>query len=422
MKKIVIVGAGFTGLSAAYRLLTKGHEVRIVEREPTLGGLAIGYKHKGWQWSLDKAYHHLFTNDYSAISLAREIGQKLDRITPKTCVQAHGKIIPFDSPLTLLTFPYLNLIDKLRTATALLYLKLVNNYGWMERVEAVKWIQKYMGVNSYKAIWEPLFRGKFHDQANNVMMPWFWARIKKRTQSLLYPRGGFTAFLNLLAAKIEKLGGVIELATPVVKVEKANLGYRVVTASDKHKADQIIYTGPTSLFPKLFGQELKPVRKAHRYLHAQVMVLRLKRAFLKNTYWLNVTDPGYPFLVLVDHTNFVSPKHYGGEHIVYIGNYLPGGHEYLTKTPAQLYKLFLPYLERIKPGVKKLVIGFDVFALPYAQAVVNTDYVSNMKKVGTGMKGVCMANIDSVYPWDRGTNYAIEYGEKVVELLAKDFS
>ena len=147
------------------------------------------------------------------------------------------------------------------------------------------------------------------------------------------------------------------------------------------------------------------------------MVLRLKKAFLKDTYWLNVTDPGYPFLVLVDHTNFVSPRHYAGEHIVYIGNYLPADHPYLAKTPAQLYKLFMPYLEKIQPGVKRGVIGYDVFTLPYAQAVVNKDYVSNMTKVGTGMKGVYMANIDSVYPWDRGTNYAILKGEEIARTI-----
>ncbi len=415
--RVVIIGAGFTGLAAAYRLAKSGHHVTILEREATLGGLAMGYKHPKWRWKLDKAYHHLFTNDYSAIKLAKEIGQKLTIITPKTCVQSHGEIIPFDSPFTLLTFPYLNIVDKLRTGIALAYLKTINGYAWMEQVQAIDWIKKYMGMNSYRAIWEPLFRGKFHDQAESVMLPWFWARIKKRTQSLAYPQGGFSAYLELLAQRISEHAGLLKLSTPVSAVRKKGKGYLVVTDTQTYPADCILYTGPTLLFPRLFGKELRPKRKPHTYLHAQILILRMKKAFLKRTYWLNVTDPGFPFLVLVDHTNFVERRHYNGEHIVYIGNYLPADHGYLTKKPSELFRLFSPYLDRVKPGFKKDLIGYDVFSLPYAQAVVNKDYVSNMSLQGTGLDGVYMANIDSVYPWDRGTNYAIEKGEEIARQM-----
>ncbi len=366
---------------------------------------------------MDKAYHHLFTNDYASINLAKEIGQKLITITPKTCVQAHGEIIPFDSPLTLLTFPYLNLIDKVRTGAVMVYLKLTNDYKWMEKQPAVPWIIKYMGINSYKAIWEPLFRGKFHDQAESVMLPWFWARIKKRTQSLVYPQGGFTAYLSLLAKKVVALGGTIKLSSPVKNIKKLKGHYQVITQDGSYSADHIIYTGPTVGFPYLFDKQLSPKRKPHTYLTAQILVLRLKKNFLEKTYWLNVTDPGFPFLVLVDHTNFVPRKNYNGEHIVYIGNYLPSGHPYLSLDKQGLFKLFRPYLDKINPGFKKQLIGYDVFTLPYAQAVVNKDYISNMKLSGVGLPNVYMANIDSVYPWDRGTNYAVEKGEEIARQI-----
>ena len=35
----------------------------------------------------------------------------------------------------------------------------------------------------------------------------------------------------------------------------------------------------------------------------------------------------------------------------------------------------------------------------------------------TPVKGVFLANIQQVYPHDRGTNYAVELGEKVAELV-----
>ena len=61
--KIGIIGAGFTGLSAAYYLQKKGHSVTLFEKESYPGGLAIGFKEKEWNWTLEKHYHHSFTNE-----------------------------------------------------------------------------------------------------------------------------------------------------------------------------------------------------------------------------------------------------------------------------------------------------------------------------------------------------------------------
>jgi phytoene dehydrogenase-like protein len=61
--KVAVIGAGFTGLTAALRLSEKGHDVIIFEKEDQVGGLAVGFSKKGWGWSLEKHYHHWFAND-----------------------------------------------------------------------------------------------------------------------------------------------------------------------------------------------------------------------------------------------------------------------------------------------------------------------------------------------------------------------
>jgi uncharacterized protein with NAD-binding domain and iron-sulfur cluster len=58
--KVAIIGAGLTGLTAAYQLAQKGHQVVIFEKEYALGGLAAGFKEKDWDWSLEHFYHHFF--------------------------------------------------------------------------------------------------------------------------------------------------------------------------------------------------------------------------------------------------------------------------------------------------------------------------------------------------------------------------
>ena len=46
--KIAIIGAGITGLSAAWKLSEKGYDVEILEMDPLVGGLAKTIKFKNF--------------------------------------------------------------------------------------------------------------------------------------------------------------------------------------------------------------------------------------------------------------------------------------------------------------------------------------------------------------------------------------
>ena len=54
--------------------------------------------------------------------------------------------------------------------------------GPLEDVSARRWLTRVMGGNSWRVVWEPLLRGKFHDAADDVSMAWLWARIHDRTR------------------------------------------------------------------------------------------------------------------------------------------------------------------------------------------------------------------------------------------------
>ena len=76
-----------------------------------------------------------------------------------------------------------------------------------------------------------------------------------------------------------------------------------------------------------------------------VMILALQAAALTKKAITGTTcpnRPGFPFLALVEHTNFVSPEHFGGDHIVYCGDYLDPDHEYFKLSKEELLERFLP--------------------------------------------------------------------------------
>jgi protoporphyrinogen oxidase len=109
-------------------------------------------------------------------------------------------------------------------------------------------------------------------------------------------------------------------------------------------------------------------------------------------------------------------NNYGGHHLTYFGNYLPEGHPYLSMTKEQLFKEFSPYIKKIGNWKLKIVNSF-LFTAPFAQPVHELHYSSRAPKLKTTIPNVYLANMDSIVPWDRGTNYAIELGEKAAETI-----
>ena len=109
---------------------------------------------------------------------------------------------------------------------------------------------------------------------------------------------------------------------------------------------------------------------------------------------------------------------YNGEHLLYIGNYLSYDHDYFSKSEEELLKIFIPYLKKINIKFERSMINkYWLFKTAFAQPVVATNYSLKIPPMTTPIKGVFLANIQQVYPHDRGTNYAVELGEKVAQLV-----
>jgi len=425
--KIAIVGAGFTGLSAAFELSKNGHEVVIFEKDSNPGGLAIGFKEKTWDWSLEKHYHHWFSNDDKVINLAKKIGYEILKRRPKTSIYIEGKIYQLDSPLHVLTFPKLPLIDRVRMAAVLGFLKLDPFWKPLEKLKAEDFLLKTMGKNAYKKIWEPQLKNKFGDYAKDISLAWFWARIKKRTPSLVYPSGGFLKFAQALVKECEKKGGKFCFNTEVQKIKsnkQVSVKYKMVHNKwSIENFDAVIVTLPSFFFAKItpdLPKEYNDKLLKLKGLGAINLVLRLKKQFLKDgTYWLSICDTKSPIMAIVEHTNFMDKKNYNNEHIVYLGNYLPLDHEYMKMGKDELLKIFDPWLKKINPDYQSSIINYELFKVPFAQPIIPVNYSKIVPPFETPLPNVYLANIQQVYPWDRGTNYAVELGQKIAKLITQ---
>lgn len=423
--RIAIIGAGFTGLAAGYYLQKKGHKVTIFEKDSKPGGLAIGFIKKNWDWSLEKHYHHFFTNDSFIIRLAKEVGVNIITKRPKTSVFIKGKKHQLDSPIMLLKFSELPLLDRIRMGFTLALLRYNPYWKPLEKIKAEKILKKMMGQKAYNTIWEPQMNAKFGDYKDGISLAWFWARIKKRTTELAYPEGGFLKLAEKILEQVIKGGGEVFLETEVLSLtseKKPIILYKNNTGKKGEKTfDKVIVTSPGAIFSKISSQLPMSYKKSLSNLEglgAINLVLRQTKPFFEDhTYWLSICDKSFPITAIVEHTNYMNKKNYGDEHLVYIGKYLKADHKYFKYSPNQLLQEYDPFLKKLNKDYKKSLLGFEVFKAPFAQPIIPVNYSKIMPSFNTPLENVFLVNIQQVYPWDRGTNYAVELGLKIAKLI-----
>jgi protoporphyrinogen oxidase len=424
-----IIGAGYAGLSAAYDLAKAGHQVTIYEASDHVGGLAAGFKEPHWDWSVEAYYHHWFAGDKHVLGLIKELGlyDKVFFPRPYTVMLHKGKWYPFDSITKALLYPGLGFgVNKMRFGFVGLYLRLTNNWRTLEKVTVDAWMRKWAGNKVYEMMWEPLVVGKFGEAyAKQVPMAWLWARLKARTTRLGTYVGGFQAFADDFTDILKERGVILHLNTPVSSITPSDGGLRVETGQGGQDFDRVLATTSPAILAKMAPALPEDYLKgllSLKSMGAVALILSLKHQVSEEGYyWYNIpADAGYPFLAMVEHTNYVSPEHFGGEYILYCGDYLEAGHEYFSLSQDEILERFIPAIQRINPKFERGWINkVWLHRTNYAQPVPFVNHSKNIPPIQTPIQGLYFASMSQVYPWDRGTNFAVEIGRKAAGLMAE---
>lgn len=436
--KVAILGGGFSGLACAYDT-AKTYDVTLFEREELLGGLASGFYAPGWEWPLERAYHHLFTNDDDILDFAKEID--FNDFIYKSPITAslydmgefgketgnnNYRIFPLDTPQGLLQLPLMSIPARIRTGMIAAFFKVTPMFSFYEKQTAAQFLQKYGGEESWGVFWEPLLRKKFGKHAEKVVASFIWTRINKRSKQLVYIKGGFQTFIDHIEKRNVKLGVHIKKGHQILGITKKNNKFLLNVAEKNNEEggveeyDAVISTLPTTIMSKitseLFDSSYLDKFKKLEYMSAVNLILETKQKVHESAYWLSCCVKNFPFLVTLQHTNLIDKKHYGNKHILYVGNYVDYDNQLLTMNKQETIDYLVPFVQKYSVNQIEITNSFH-FKAGFAQPIFNKVFLKNKPDFQTPVKNFFIANLDMTYPYDRGTNYAVKLGRKVAKLL-----
>jgi len=430
----IIVGAGFTGLTAAYELAKTGKKVKVIEADTVPGGLAGTFEFSDGI-RLEKFYHHWFNNDINVPELVKELGMEGDilYLPTKTGMYHSGKIWRLSSPLDLMRFTALSLLDRFRLGYLMFQVRRIKDWRSIEHLSIREWLEGLCGKKVYGVVWEPLVNAKFSVFSEMVSAVWMWKKLvlrggtrnKKGGEELAYFRGGFGRLAEALAAAIKNLGGEVKYKTKVTGIIEAGNKIEKLLCADGSAvhAQNYILTVSLPVIATILRESAQKnwvdsLRRV-KYLGNICLVLRLKKS-LSSTYWLNVNDPGFPFVGVIEHTNFDSSENYNDTHIVYLSRYIVTS-DILWNLPSEdYYEYALEHLKRMFPALEhNWVIDYKVWKADYAQAVTEKNYSKYVPGNDTPYINLKICTMAQIYPEDRGTNYAIREGKCIAKALSE---
>ncbi len=425
MARVVIIGAGAMGLAAAYHAVKRGHQVTVLEAAPEAGGMAAHFDLGGL--SIERYYHFVCKADRPTFDLMDElgIGDRMRWVPTTMGYFIDGKLYPWGDPVSLLTFPKLSLIEKLRYGAMMFFATKRSDWRSLENISAKDWITSWCGPALYEKMWAPLFRLKFFEYADNVSAAWIWTRFKRvgtsrrslMQEELGYIDGGSDTLVTALANAITTKGGKIKLNAPVTRVEVEDGRVTGVAAGGGLiPADAVISTMPTPYVSRIVP-DLPAADRARYEAIANIgvvcVVFRLKRPVTPH-FWVNISDQRFEIPGIVEFSN-LRPT---GDTVVYIPYYMPVTHPKFARDDAFFRGEGLRYLQMLNPELRDDdVVAFHAGRLKHAQPVCPPGFAAMIPPVETAIAGLQIADTCFYYPEDRGISESVRLGKEMAERV-----
>jgi len=342
---------------------------------------------------------------------------------------------PLDTPWEIAAFPPLSIYDKFRLTMLTLGIDVRGGRPRFDSYEDLReWedvaVREFIETHTTRGVYEhffaPLLEAKFGSRAEDVSAAWLLGRVQFRGERDLL-RGEILGYLDggfhrLIEGLIDSVGRErIETGTRVTGVGVANgavdtLTVEGQTGTETHDVDGVVIATMPSVLEELTGY-----RCEIDFQGTVCAVLSLPEP-LTNTYWLNIADEAR-FGVLLEHTNFVPPDRYGGEHLVYLASYVQDSEELVWQLDdGALTEYWLDGVADLFPSFDPMDVNWvKVARNPRTAPIYERGYLEQVvpydlgEAVADGLTYAGMAS-RAQYP-ERSLNGGIEAGFAAADVL-----
>jgi zeta-carotene desaturase len=266
-REIVVVGAGVAGLNAANALVKEGERVTLLERREFVGGRAYSYRHPALEETVD-SQHVLLGCCTNLIDFCHDAGLdgKIRWYDEQTFLEPGGRAsrialsglpAPLQYAASFAKASMLTLADKASIARGLLEFAGGNFESDGESI-ALWYKRTGQTEGAIRHFWEPIVLATLNDSSENSSMKYggkvFYELFLKTAAGgrLGIPTVPLSEFYGAGAARIEALGGRVELGTSVESLTQGADGRWVVSAGAKtFVADDVVLALPFEQTAKL---------------------------------------------------------------------------------------------------------------------------------------------------------------------------
>ncbi|MGO9119236.1 MAG: NAD(P)/FAD-dependent oxidoreductase [Desulfomonilaceae bacterium] len=431
-EKVIIIGAGITGLTAAYHLVKRGSRVKIIEASLHVGGLAGSLLIDGKP--IEKYYHFICRGDDDLLDFINELGlvDKLHWREAGTAFFVNGITYDFNTPWDLLGFSAIPFTQRLRFGFAAFTAQHRRTWHDLDGVPGKQWLLDQMGNKAYQVIWDPLLRIKFGRFDSEVSAAWIWHRIHRVARSRLHTFGGNSyGYLEqgcsmLIDATINELkaSGLCDILTGAQAKRIIIEGSRTTgVATNEGKlfpATAVISTAAIPNFLKLipFLGDYSDRLMRIDYLNILCVLLQLKNP-ISNNFWLNINDARIAFNGVVETTNLNPREDLIDSHFAYIPFYLHQTDSRWSFDNNQLYQECISALRLIQPAFdEEWIRNWWIFRDDHAQAVCRVGFMDLMPSHKTPVEGLYITDSSQYYPEDRTVSASVRLGRQVADLVS----
>jgi protoporphyrinogen oxidase len=422
-KKVAVLGAGPMGLAVAYQLARDGHHPVVYEADDRVGGMTAAFDFSGLK--IERYYHFHCISDHAFLKVLDELNlsYKMNWVPTKMGYWYLNQLQDWGNPIALLKFRGLSLIAKFRYGLHAFLSTKRDDWKPLDKVDAVQWIQRWVGPEAYEVLWRRLFDYKFYEYTSNLSAAWIWSRIRRIGRSryslfkekLGYLEGGSETLLQGMHADIKKNGGEVRLQTPVTKVIIEGGSVKgLETLNGVECFDTVISTIPLPYIPKIMPDlpsEILAQFKSVKNIAVVCVIVKLRKPLTDN-FWLNTNDPEMDIPGIVEYSNLRPLDH----SIVYVPFYMPGDHPKFAEPDAAFLGKVQKYFKKINPDlVDEDFLDIRASRYRYAQPIGVPGYLETIPNAKLPINGLWVADTSYYYPEDRGISESIDFGRRMAQ-------